>query len=416
MAVPSLTAPLRNPVYRRLFTAQVIGLVGTGLSTVAMGLLAFQIAGGNAGEVLGIVLALKVATYVFVSPVVAAWGANIPRKQLLIAMDLLRAAAIVSIAFVDQVWQFYVLIVVVSAASAGFTPAFQALIPDIFREEDTYTAALSLHRLAYELEALFSPMLAGLLLTVVAYPTLFAVNGAAFLVSAALVLVTAVPLIRNRDLGARTVAQINRGIRHFLSVPRLRGLFALDWAVAAGGAMVIINTVVFVKGEWNLGDSEVAWALGAFGGGSMAVALSLPRILRRLRDRSVMILGGFLQAFALAVTWLFVGSLGGLIGCWILVGAGTSMILTSSGRLIQRSGSSTERPPLFAAQFSLSHLCWLFTYPIAGFAGGTLGLPAAAAILAGIALAGTVAAMFVWRRSTPAEADGPLSPGRLEST
>jgi MFS family permease len=391
-----ITAPLHNPIYRRLFVAQVIGLVGTGLATVAMGLLAFEIAGGNAGQVLGVVLALKVGTYVLVSPVVAAWGAGISRKKLLVSMDLIRALAIAAVAFVDQPWQFYVLIVVVSAASAGFTPAFQAIIPDIFEDEETYTEALSIHRLAYEIEAVFSPMLAGLLLTAVSFSALFAFNAAAFLVSASLVVFTAIPVLGHGELGERTIAQINRGIRHFLSVPRLRGLFALDWAVAAAGAMVIINTVVFVKGDWGLGDSEVAWALGSFGAGSMAVALSLPYVFRRIRDRWVMILGGAIQAAALAVTWLFVGSLPGLIACWVLIGTGTSMILTSSGRLIQRSGSSAERPPLFAAQFSLSHLCWLFTYPIAGFAGGLLSLPAAAAILAAVALAGTLAAVFLW--------------------
>lgn len=397
VASPLLAGPLRNRVYRRLFAAQVIGLVGTGLTTVAMGLLAFEIAGADAGTVLGVVLALRVGTYVSVSPVVAAWGAGISRKKLLVSMDLIRALAIASVAFVDQVWQFYVLIVIVSAASAGFTPAFQALIPDIFEDEQTYTEALSLHRLAYEIEAVFSPLLAGVLLTVVSYSALFAVNGTAFAVSAVLVTLTAIPLLpKKKDVEPRTLAQINRGIRHFFSVPRLRGLFALDWAVAAAGAMVIINTVVFVKGEWGLGDSEVAWALGAFGAGSMAVALSLPRVFRRARDRSVMILGGALQAFALVVTWLAVGSLAGLIASWILIGMGTSMILTSSGRLIQRSGTSTERPALFAAQFSLSHLCWLFTYPIAGFAGGALGLPAAAAILAAIAALGTLAAVLLW--------------------
>ncbi len=60
-------------------------------------------------------------------------------------------------------------------------------------------------------------------------------------------------------------------------MPRLCGLFALDWAVAAGGAMVIINTVVFVKGEWGLGDSEVAWAFGAFAGFAGA-AFGLPAV------------------------------------------------------------------------------------------------------------------------------------------
>lgn len=391
-----LAVPLRNRVYRRLFVAQVLGLVGTGLTTVAMGLLAFEIAGGDAGTVLGVVLALRVATYVSVSPVVAVWAANVSRKKLLVATDLIRALAIASVAFVDEIWQFYLLIVVVSAASAAFTPAFQALIPDLFEDEETYTEALSLHRLAYEIEAVFSPLLAGALLAFVSYSALFAFNGFAFVVSASLVALAAIPVLTVRRTEPRTVGQIHRGIQRFLSVPRLRGLFALDWAVAAGGAMVIINTVVFIKGEWGLGDSEVAWALGAFGAGSMTVALALPRVLRRLRDRSVMLVGGALQAVALAITWLLVGSLPGLIGCWVLIGMGTSMILTSSGRLIQRSAPSSERPPLFAAQFSLSHLCWLFTYPIAGFAGGALSLPAAAAILAAIAAVGTLAAIFLW--------------------
>ncbi|MDQ2622802.1 MAG: MFS transporter, partial [Actinomycetota bacterium] len=250
MARAVLSSPLKNPVYRSLFSAQVIGLVGSGLATVALGLLAFELAGGNAGEVLGVVLGLKVATYAIVSPVVAAWGSGIPRKQLLIAMDLIRALAIGSIVFVDSVWQIYVLIVIVSAASAGFTPAFQALIPDIFEDVETYTQALSVHRLAYEIEAVFSPMLAGLLLTVMSYSALFALNAVAFMFSAAVILTVAVPAVRNDDLGARTIGQIHQGIKHFFAVPRLRGLFALDWAVAAAGAMVIINTVVFVKSEY----------------------------------------------------------------------------------------------------------------------------------------------------------------------
>lgn len=38
---------LRNPTYARLFAAQVVALLGTGLLTVALGLLAFDLAGGG---------------------------------------------------------------------------------------------------------------------------------------------------------------------------------------------------------------------------------------------------------------------------------------------------------------------------------------------------------------------------------
>ncbi len=51
--------PLRNRTYRHLFAAQVISLLGTGLMTVALGLLAFDLAGAEAGAVLGTALAIK---------------------------------------------------------------------------------------------------------------------------------------------------------------------------------------------------------------------------------------------------------------------------------------------------------------------------------------------------------------------
>ena len=50
---------LANRTYRHLLSAQVVALVGTGLATIALGLLAFDIAGGNAGAVLGTALASR---------------------------------------------------------------------------------------------------------------------------------------------------------------------------------------------------------------------------------------------------------------------------------------------------------------------------------------------------------------------
>jgi hypothetical protein len=53
--------------------------------------------------------------------------------------------------------------------------------------------------------------------------------------------------------------------------------------------MVIVNTVVIVRGLLGGTDSDVAIALACFGGGSMAAALMLPRLLDRIADRAVML-------------------------------------------------------------------------------------------------------------------------------
>jgi hypothetical protein len=55
--------PLHNASFRKLFAAQVIALVGTGLSTVALTLLAYDLAGGNAAAVLGTALAFKMVAW-----------------------------------------------------------------------------------------------------------------------------------------------------------------------------------------------------------------------------------------------------------------------------------------------------------------------------------------------------------------
>ncbi|HEX2256820.1 MAG TPA: MFS transporter, partial [Afifellaceae bacterium] len=87
-----MLSPLADRTYRRLFAAQVSALLGTGLSTVALALLAYDLAGGNAGAVLGTALALKMVAYVGIAPIIGGFAHYLPRRRLLIALDLARAA------------------------------------------------------------------------------------------------------------------------------------------------------------------------------------------------------------------------------------------------------------------------------------------------------------------------------------
>jgi MFS family permease len=390
--------PLRNQTYRRLFAAQVIALTGTGLTTVALTLLAYDLAGDDAGAVVGIALALKMVVYVFGSPLITALAGHVERRRLLVTLDLLRAASVVAMLFVTEVWQVYVLIVVVNACSAGFTPTFQAVIPDVLPQERTYTQALSLSRVAYELEGLLSPALAAAFLAFMSYNGLFAANGVAFLCSAALVLSTRLPRrIPAPDAPSRW-ALVTAGLRRYLTNPGLRGLLALNVAAAAASAMVIVNTVVFVRDDFGLSATAVAWALGGSGAGAMVAALALPRLLDRMADRALMLIGGVLLVLGLLAT-VFVGSFAALIVTWVVLGIGLALVQTPIGRLVNNAGPPDERPALFAAQFSLSHACWLATYPIAGVVGVAIGLPATAGLLTAIALVSVAAAAVLWGRA-----------------
>jgi MFS family permease len=394
-------AVLANRTYRHLFAAQVIALIGTGLATVALGLLAWDIAGEDAGVVLGTALAIKMVAYVTLAPVASAFADRVPRRAMLVALDLIRATVAVALPFVSEVWHVYVLIFLLQAASAGFTPTFQATIPDVLPDEAEYTRALSLSRLAYDLESLLSPMLAATLLTVVSFPVLFGGTVIGFLASAALVLTVTLPSPRPsalRGIWDRTT----RGIWIYLATPRLRGLLALNLAVAAAGAMVIVNTVVLVKARLGLGETEVALALAAFGAGSMAAALMLPRLLDRVPDRPAMVTGGVILALGTGLGPL-AGSLPALMTLWAVLGFGYSLTQTPAGRLLRRSAHPEDRPAIFAAQFALSHACWLMTYPLAGRLGAALGLDATFLVMAGLAALGVVLALLLWPAEEKAE-------------
>ncbi|MHA6299972.1 MFS transporter [Devosia sp. CAU 1758] len=389
-----MLAVLANRTYRHLFLAQVIALIGTGLATVALGLLAFDLAGANAGAVLGTALAIKMIAYVGVAPIAAAFAERLPRRAMLVGLDLVRAAVAVLLPFVTEIWQVYVLIFVLQSASAAFTPTFQATIPDVLPDEKHYTRALSLSRLAYDLESVASPLLAAALLTVISFNSLFAGTVIGFLASALLVVSVVLPSPKPaapRGIYDRTT----RGIRIYLKTPRLRGLLALTFAVSAAGAMVIVNTVVLVQSSFGLDQQATAIALVAFGGGSVVAALALPRLLDRFADRPVMLVGAGLLVATMLMGSL-VGGYGTLLALWFVIGIGYSATQTPTGRLIRRSSHPEDRPALFAAQFALSHATWLLSYPLAGWLGATAGMPVTFIAMAAIAACGVFAATQLW--------------------
>lgn len=391
---------LGNRTYRHLFLAQVLSLVGTGLTTVALGLLAYDLAGDRAGQVLGTALAIKMIAYVGLAPVAGALAGRVPRRPFLVGLDLCRAGMVLVLPFVSAVWQVYLLVFLFQACSAAFTPTFQATIPDVLSDEKDYTNALSLSRLAYDLESLISPMLAGLLLAVVSFHWLFVGNGIAFVASAALVISVVLPAIRSESVARPFRERLTRGAFIYLRTPRLRGLLALSFAVSAAGSMVIVNTVVYVRDVLGGGDRDVAFLFASYGVGSMLVALVLPRLLDQLSSRAVMLSGGGVLAVALPLGVLEPGY-SAAMGLWAVLGLGVSLIMTPSGLLLRRSSHAEDRPALFAAQFALSHACWLLAYPMAGWLGPLIGLPNTFVVLAAGVVLGGVVAWTVWPAEDP---------------
>lgn len=341
--------------------------------------------------------------YVGVAPLAQALLGRFPAKRVLITLDLVRAVIVLLLPFVSEIWQVYTLIFLLQSASAGFTPTFQALIPDILPDEGDYTRALSLSRLTYDLESLVSPMLAAALLAVISFHWLFVGTALGFVLSAAFVLSTPLHASKAQPPSRSFFARVSSGTRIYLATPRLRGLLSLNLAAASGGAMVLVNTIVITRSLYGLDAKSVGIALAAFGAGSMVTALALPRLLDKIGDRAPMIGGAILLTttmFAGAALFTTLPDFNILLALWFLAGLGYSAILTPAGRLLRRSSHASERPALFAAQFALSHVCWLITYPLAGWTGAAFGISAAFLVLGLISSVAIVLGFRNWPHHT----------------
>ncbi|HET8927932.1 MAG TPA: MFS transporter [Microbacterium sp.] len=394
---------LRDPTYRTLFSAQVIALAGTGLLTVALGLLAFDIAGADAGLVLGTALTIKMVAYVGVAPIAAALVDRLPRKVVLVTADLVRLAAALTLPFIGEAWQIYVLVFVLQSASATFTPAFQALIPTVLPDPGQYTRALALSRLAYDLESLLSPVVAAALLGVMSYSTLFVGTAVGFAASAALVLIARLP--EAEDKRSTTFWQrLPAGLQVFVRTPTLRLLMVVNVVVASGTALVLVNSVVYVKSVFRLDDAALAIALAAYGAGSLAVVFGIPRMVDRLGVTRTMLTGVVTVVAGLIGSVVMTGLLAPAAGwsalllAWVVLGAGTSLINTPSSRLLAEASTPANRNLVYTAQFALSHACFLVTYPVAGVT-GAVDLTGAVVVLAGLAVAAAAASFVLHRRT-----------------
>jgi MFS family permease len=382
-----------------LFAAQLVALVGTGLATVALGLLAYDLAGAGAGVVLGTALAVKMVAYVLVAPIVGAWADRVPRRALMVGADLVRAGIVVLLPFVTDLWQVYLLIAVLQSASATFTPVFQSVLPDVLPVDADYTRALSASQFAVAAENIVSPLLAAALLTVMTFGTLFLGTAVGFAASAALVLTVAVPRA-TRSGRSRFLDRVSVGLRVFAAVPALRAIVALDLVVASAGAITLVSTVNVARDLLGGDAPAVASLLAISGAGTAAAAVLAPRLLRSFPERTVMIVGSVLATGATA------GAIGVALApgwplaavVWASIGLGTGLTLMPIGRVIRRAGARQDRPAVFAAQFSLSHLCWLLTYPLTGILGTTIGFAGTWTVLLVLAAGAAGAAILIWPR------------------
>lgn len=283
--------PLRRRDFALLSAGSLVSLLGDGFFYIALAWQVYSISNiPTAMSIVGVTWTLPSVLFVLIG---GALSDRFDRRRLMISADLVRAAAIgtlavLSAAGVIQLWHVAVLIIFVGAGDAFFNPASTAIVPDLV-PEDQLPAANALGALYRNLmQRLAGPAIAGIVIAAFGPAAALGFDALSFVASAAAVLA-----IRTRPaarpavsgFGIRdTIGQVAEGVRYVRSkawiwATLLTGMFAL--LVFMGPIEVLVPYLL--KNRLSLGPDAlgIVFAVGGIGSMAMSVlvgAVGLPRL------------------------------------------------------------------------------------------------------------------------------------------
>jgi DHA3 family tetracycline resistance protein-like MFS transporter len=211
----NLLAPLRHRDFRVLWAGMTVSLLGDGIFLVALAWHVYSI--HDAPSALSLVgIAMTIPTIVFLLPG-GVISDRLDRRAIMLLSDLVRAAAIgamaaLTLAGSGTLWEIAGLSMLYGVGTAFFTPAFEAVIPDLLPSADL-PAANSLDQFVRPIALrLAGPAAGGALIGLLGAGAAFAVDAGSFVVSALAVLAIA-PTPQRGEADARLVDDIRSGLR-----------------------------------------------------------------------------------------------------------------------------------------------------------------------------------------------------------
>ena len=395
---------LSNPRFARLYIAQTVSQIGDALTWVGLALLAYQLTGGkDAAVVLGTALTLRVTAFVIFSPLAGVIADRINRKWLLVGCDLGRMLIIGLLPFAQSVWQVYVLMFLVNALTAFFTPTNQATVPLVVGQQEA-GPAFALSSATTELINIVGPGLAGVVVALLGSRNLFFVDAASFLLSGLLILTLsalrpaggAVQLKKGQPKERRhsTWTDVRDGSARLWRDPPIRFALLLELCAAIAGAMIVVNTVSRIQGDLNLSAATYGWVMAAYGLGAALASVAVSVVGRRWPRTRFILLGALITSVAI-VPGNF-APLPALVALWLLAGVGQNWVNLPAETLLAERTEEAAQGRVYGAHFAWSHLWYAFAYPLAGFLGSRV--PQRDFLIGGGVALALLMVVVVWNR------------------
>ncbi|MBA2175844.1 MFS transporter [Halobacillus locisalis] len=177
---------LKNKGYLTLMGAQAISSIGDWLSIVAIITLVGLKWNASPIEVSFVILCLAVPM-ALLGPVAGIVADRLNRKVLMIVSDVVRAALILLLTVVSELWMVYAILLAVGVFSSVFIPAKNGKLKELVDQKDM-KGAMSLTSVIDSSTKILGPLLSGLLVTLMGAQMVFIIDSGTFLLSALLLL------------------------------------------------------------------------------------------------------------------------------------------------------------------------------------------------------------------------------------
>ena len=388
-----------NADMRRVFMAQVISYLGDWFSFVAIIGLVDDLTGSKFLVSL-VVVAFSLPSFL-ASPIAGSMADRFDRRRILVFVSIIQVVAAFGLLFVgnDTVWLAFLAQSSISALAAVISPATEASIPNIARDDNELAIANSLLGSTWGIMLAVGAAIGGVFASVFGRDAAFIANAVSFAIAAILFSRIKTPMQQERDpqiqrQRIRPIADMREAITHSRQDPVLMALIFSKTTFAIG-AGVVSQLAVLASDVFHGGDAARGLLIGVRGVGTGLGPLIAMRYTRGQLGK-VLIICGFaslaFSGFYLVGAWMPTLWLTAIFVMLAHLGGGAQWTLSSYG--LQLRSPDHIRGRILAGDFALVTLMLSLTSALAGLVSEFFGVRQA---ISGFACAAAIASVIYIR-------------------
>ncbi|MBP2017337.1 MFS family permease [Symbiobacterium terraclitae] len=240
-----------------------------------------------------LIMASKMVPALVLGPLAGSVADRLPRKAVMVAADLVRAALVLGLVFAGHPAAVIGLVFAAAVAAAFFQPANSALLPSLVEQEQLVTAG-SLNVMTQRLAMLLGNGLGAAVLMLVGPQGIFAINAATYLASALLLSGLRLPVAAPAGAAAQPggtspLARLAADLRETAAVvrasPQLRHLLIGLGIANLGDSGTNVLFVTFFTVTLGVATEQLGFVWAAFGGAAMLGSLAIGAVGHRVHWR-----------------------------------------------------------------------------------------------------------------------------------